>query len=191
MIKFIIGMIKNIILTKVKVMKNSNPKYQILNVETGEIMGDYVPKSRRKSTHEYYLVFARNLSDAGINVTALEQAILLEMNAKNIISLSETAQNDIMQRNKINLDYLRHAFVNMCKKGLVLRISQSVYFANPIFVTKSSCENIYALRSEYLSFLTKISSTKKSKSTKNPAEKENKILVQVQNVLNNSKPFNV
>jgi hypothetical protein len=173
-------------------------RQRIYDSATGEVIRDekFEPKKNKPHYH-YYLTFYSALAKAGVDITSTMQAILGQMDYKNLIILNKDKLKILGNNYGKTPNALKCAINKMYNQGLLQRIDTALYFANPYYFSKTNVYKLEDLRKEYADLLFN------ARQTVNPAEKKristltkqladirnNNPVNQANNILNSSKPF--
>lgn len=169
-------------------------KIILVDENTGEKIGDYKPKAAKHKNYHYHIVFYSSYTKATKDIP---QLIIGQMDSNNKITLDGGKIKTLSCNYGLNPNTIRMTVCRMCNNGLMMRLSPTVYFANPYYFTKSNMHKVETLRREYAELLF----DSRAKTTK--AKRINSINKQIgdikraktdpvsraKDILNNSKPF--
>jgi hypothetical protein len=129
-------------------------RQRIYDSATGEVIRDEKFEPKKNKTHyHYYLTFYSALAKAGIDITATVQAILGQMDSKNLIVLNKDKIKILSNNYGRTQNAYKCAVNEMCSQGLAQRIGTALYFANPYYFTKTNVYRLNDLRKEYAELL--------------------------------------
>lgn len=160
-------------------MKNESKGLQIIDMDTGEILGKYDPKKPRLPGSKYVLIFGNMLAMFGMEFTSLQLAIIMNMDSNNRLVLSYTSKRALAKLRDCSTKTITNNLYMLVKKGLMLRESPNHYFVNPMFFTKANKMRIRELQDEYLAIYAK--GQPRSMQTD-----PNRLIDEVRRILNNS-----
>ena len=156
---------------------------EVTNKNTGEVeqksLAEINNKEKRiKYNYHYFLTFYPSVIKDNITINPVFAAILGYMNSENKIDVTPTMINSLRTNYKISANKLRVNLFRMIKKGLLLKINNNLYFANPSYISKSAVIKIRQLEIEYLRMFYEQKREKETEQTIKPtiSEPKNKYL---------------
>lgn len=132
-----------------KIRKVKATDYAVINKHTGEVVADYELKASRSAPHVYVLTFFNAIADRGLTITPVMLKIIGLMNGTNRVMLDKERRETICRKLHINDNIVKIAISRMCKAGMMKKIGNGCYFANPYYFSKSNLRNVNKLRKEY------------------------------------------
>ena len=156
---------------------------EIVDMRTGESLGKYIPKVRKKS-HKYCLTFLDNLIMNNIVLTKGMYAILTQMDFKNKISIPDKLLVKLSKAYNIPINTLKCDIQKMLKRQIMLK-SDTEYFVNPDYCTKANNQVREILNSQFISLKTKEAFAKLKEYQENE-EIEKKIVKNAKRLINYS-----
>lgn len=130
-------------------------KYQILDTDSGELMGKYSPVySGQKISHkDFLLFFAKNLStlikSKPSNKDIIISRVLSKMDSNNHVYLFQDFREPLAKELGLNISYIGKVINELEKKQILFRQHKGVYLVNPYIYGKGNMENIAKVRWEF------------------------------------------
>ena len=154
----------------------------IIDKVTGEIVGDYKPKSKHRHYHyhlTFYSAYAKATKDAS-------QLIIGQMDNKNRIALNKDKITTLAANYGISPSTIKMTACRMCSAGLMMRLAPALYFANPYYFTKTSIFRVEELRKEYSELLfSTCNKAKRDTPTQKEAKRVKQLETQIKDILAN------
>lgn len=124
-----------------------NRKIILVDENTGEKIGDYIPKKR--PNYHYHLTFYSALGQARINLSSTMQTILGQMDAKNKVMLNASKITILSNNYKLTKNAIKVAAHKMLVLGLMQKLGSASYFVNPFYFSKTNLQSLDELRQQY------------------------------------------